>query len=139
MTSEELPAEIRPAIAADRAAILTLLAQQMGWDGPVSAAEFFAWKHDQNVFGSSPAWTAWDGSRLIGFRTMMRWRFVNGSSTIEALRPVDTVTDPAVRRKGVFRALTTRALDDLRSVQPNALIFNTPNDQSRPGYLAMAP
>lgn len=109
----------------------------MGWNGPVSAEEFFAWKHDQNVFGSSPAWTAWDGSRLIGFRTMMRWRFVSRSSTVEALRPVDTVTDPSVRRKGVFRALTTRALDDLRSVQPNALIFNTPNDQSRPGYLAM--
>ena len=134
---EAPPVEIRPAGRADRSAILSLLTEQMGWVGHVPAADFFAWKHDQNVFGISPAWGAWDAGRLVGFRTMLRWQFVVDGKTVEGFRPVDTVTDPSVRRRGVFRALTLRAMDDLRASHPDALIFNTPNLQSRPGYLKM--
>ena len=36
----------------------------------------FAWKHDENPFGQSPARVAEDDSgTLVGLRTFLRWRF----------------------------------------------------------------
>ena len=38
--------------------------------------------------------------------------------------------------RGVFRALTMHALDELHA-RGVSFVFNTPNDQSRPGYMNM--
>jgi Acetyltransferase (GNAT) domain len=127
---------VRAANAGDRHDILELLARTLGWDRDERSAELFAWKHDRNVFGASPAWVARDGDRLAGFRTFLRWEFeLNGDRT-GAARAVDTATDVDNRRRGVFRRLTLQALEDLRT-DGVAFVFNTPNDQSRPGYLRM--
>jgi hypothetical protein len=127
---------VRAASAADRHAILELLVRTLGWDGDERSAELFAWKHDRNVFGASPAWVAWNGDRLVGFRTFLRWEFEFNGEQTRAARAVDTATDVAARRRGVFRRLTLEALEDLRTDRV-AFVFNTPNDQSRPGYLRM--
>jgi GNAT superfamily N-acetyltransferase len=127
---------VRAASAADRLYILDLLARTLGWERTERSSELFAWKHDQNVFGASPAWVAWDGHRLSGFRTFLRWDFELNGETVRAVRAVDTATDAAVRRRGVFRRLTEQALDALRA-DGVAFVFNTPNEQSRPGYLRM--
>ena len=52
------------------------------------------------------------------------------------MRAVDTATHPDHRGRGVFAGLTQHALDVLRD-DGVAFVFNTPNDRSRPGYLAM--
>jgi len=127
---------VRPAGPADRRYILELLTRTLGWERSERSSELFAWKHDHNVFGPSPAWVAWDGDHLAGFRTVLRWEFELDGETVRAVRAVDTATDPAVRRRGIFRRLTLQALEDLRAGGV-AFVFNTPNDQSRPGYLAM--
>lgn len=127
---------VRAASAADRDDILELLARTLGWDHDERSAELFAWKHDRNVFGASPAWVAWDGDRLVGFRTFLRWEFEWNGDRTRAVRAVDTATDVDNRRRGVFRRLTLHALEDLRT-DGAAFVFNTPNDQSRPGYLGM--
>jgi hypothetical protein len=127
---------VRVASAADRRHILELLARTLGWERTERSSELFAWKHDRNVFGASPAWVAWDGDRLAGFRTFLRWEFELDGAKIRAVRAVDTATDVKVRRRGVFRRLTRQALEELRA-DGVAFVFNTPNDQSRSGYLHM--
>lgn len=127
---------VRAASAADRDHILDLLVRTLGWERTERSSELFAWKHDHNVFGTSPAWIACDGDHLAGFRTFLRWEFELDGEAVRAARAVDTATDSAVRRRGVFRRLTQQGLEDLRA-DGVAFVFNTPNDQSRPGYLDM--
>jgi hypothetical protein len=127
---------VRPATADDRHHILELLERALGWDDDLRHESLFAWKHERNAFGASPAWVAWDGDHLAGFRTFLRWEFDRGDQTIRAVRAVDTATDPKYARRGVFRRLTLHALDELQT-DDASLVFNTPNDQSRPGYLTM--
>ena len=127
---------VRAASADDRQAVLDLLARTLGWDNAAQYRELFAWKHERNVFGPSPAWVAWDRDRLAGFRTFLRWEFDLGGATVRALRAVDTATDREHQRRGVFRRLTLHALEQLQG-DGASFVFNTPNDQSRPGYLRM--
>jgi GNAT superfamily N-acetyltransferase len=127
---------VRPAGADDRPQILALLADALGWSDDARHKKLFEWKHDDNVFGSSPAWVAWDGDQLAGFRTFLRWEFEADGAAIPTVRAVDTATDPQYLRRGVFRRLTLHAIDDLQSDRAE-FVFNTPNAQSRPGYLRM--
>ena len=127
---------VRPARTDDRRDILALLKRALGWGDDSRHEALFTWKHEHNVFGPSSAWVALDGNHMAGFRTFLRWEFELCGATIRAVRAVDTATDPQYRRRGVFRRLTLHALDDLRA-DGAAFVFNTPNDQSRPGYLSM--
>lgn len=125
---------MRRANADDRHDVLALLARTLGWEKDSRHEALFTWKHEQNVFGSSPAWVARDSERLAGFRTFLRWEFELHGAVIRAARAVDTATDQNYRRRGVFRRLTLHALSEIDGA---AFVFNTPNDQSRPGYLRM--
>lgn len=141
--SDELT--VRRATPADRAAMIELCRASLGWKREDPNEEFFAWKHDRNPFGESPAWLAVapDGT-LAGLRVLMRWRFAAPDSGgiggagggISAVRAVDTATHPDWQGKGIFRRLTMGALDEL-GAEGLGVVFNTPNDQSRPGYLKM--
>ena len=134
MTTRQI--DVRRATEADAGAVLDLLAVSLGWAPEDPTAELFAWKHTANPFGLSPAWVALAGDRVVGYRTFMRWRFRWEGTTVDAVRAVDTATHPDYRGRGLFRLLTTQALDDLRD-EGVGFVFNTPNDQSRPGYLKM--
>ena len=94
------------------------------------------WKHEENAFGPSPAWVACDADRIAGFRVLMRWRFLDRGRVVHAVRAVDTATHPDYQGRGIFTRLTLRALDELAD-EGVEFVFNTPNDQSRPGYLKM--
>jgi hypothetical protein len=94
------------------------------------------WKHVDNPVGPSPTWVALDGDRIVAVRTFLRWSFDREGRRLSAVRAVDTVTHPDHRGKGLFRRLTLLGLADL-AVEGVDLVFNTPNDQSRPGYLSM--
>ena len=135
--ASESDIEVRPAVGADRPAVLALLADSLGWDRDEVFAAFFEWKHVQNPFGPSPAWVAVTGNRVVGFRTFLRWRFEHPDGrTRSAVRAVDTATAPDQQGRGIFRRLTMTAVDELRAEGVD-FVFNTPNVQSRPGYLRM--
>jgi glycosyltransferase involved in cell wall biosynthesis/predicted N-acetyltransferase YhbS len=128
--------EIRSATEDDRPAILALLMKSLGWHDDPRYQALFEWKHDQNPFGRSPMWVACDGDRVVALRVFMRWQFRRGNETLRAVRAVDTATDPDYQGKGLFTALTLHGLDALR-IDGVDFIFNTPNEQSLPGYLKM--
>jgi GNAT superfamily N-acetyltransferase len=128
---------VRPAEESDEAAILELAAASLGWMPDAVHAEFFRWKHAQNPFGASPRWVAIAGDRVVGFRTFLRWEFETPTGdVVRAVRAVDTATHPEFQGRGVFTRLTLYGLDQLRHEGVD-LVFNTPNVQSRPGYLKM--
>ncbi|MCU1497063.1 MAG: hypothetical protein JWM47_1016 [Acidimicrobiales bacterium] len=129
--------DIVRADASHEAAILALASRTLGWSEDERFRALYRWKHDENAFGPSPRWVAVEDGAVVGFRVFLRWRFERGdNTTVQAVRAVDTATDPDHQGKGIFRALTTTSVDELRAEGVH-FVFNTPNAQSRPGYLKM--
>jgi GNAT superfamily N-acetyltransferase len=129
--------EIREYCDADEGQVLGLLAASLGKSVDDRYRGFFRWKHLQNPFGRSFMWVGESDGRVLGFRSFLRWRFLGpGGEPVEAVRAVDTATHPDAQGKGIFRSLTMHGLGEMRPAGI-AFVFNTPNDQSRPGYLKM--
>ena len=112
--------------------MLALLARSLGREDDARYDALYAWKHEDNPFGPSPAWVAVDGDRLAGLRVLMRWEFVEAGRVLRAVRAVDTATHPDYQGRGIFTRLT---LPRARRAAARRVdfVFNTPNDQSRPG------
>jgi hypothetical protein len=127
---------MRRATPGDDADILRLLCHTLGWVNDDRHRALFAWKHRDNPFGASPGWVAFDQEGLVGLRVFMRWVFRMGDEWITAVRAVDTATHPRARGRGIFRAMTMHGVQEL-SAAGVGWVFNTPNDQSAPGYLSM--
>ncbi len=128
---------VRPATASDDEAVLALLRLTLGKKPDDPYERFFAWKHRENPFGTSPAWVAEADGQVVGYRTFLRWEFEQpGRPPLRAVRAVDTATHPSYQGRGIFQRLTLQALTELADDGVD-LVFNTPNDQSRPGYLKM--
>lgn len=136
VTGTFLVVEIRTATPDDEPAILRLLAVSMRRVDDPRFTDLYRWKHDQNHFGPSYRWVMAEGNQVVGVRLFMRWRFVGLGRTWKAVRAVDTATHPDHQGRGVFKALTLHALEAARDDGVD-FVFNTPNDQSRPGYLKM--
>ncbi len=129
--------EVRPAGAEDEQSVVNLLRESLGWLANDPNEAFFRWKHHDNPFGRSPAWLALHDGSVVGFRTFLRWDFLDKDDrVVRAVRAVDTATAPAYRGLGIFRTLTLRAVAEM-TLAGDSMVFNTPNDQSRPGYLKM--
>jgi predicted N-acetyltransferase YhbS len=128
--------DFRRADPADWPAVLDLLHLAMGWAPGGDHARFLEWKHRENVFGPSPGWVAVADGEVVGFRTFLRWEFERQGQVVRAVRAVDTATHPDHRGRGIFSELTRRSLAEL-AADGVAFVFNTPNDQSRPGYLKL--
>lgn len=128
--------ESRPFTEADEPEVLGLLDTSLGGSSGAGPRELFRWKHLRNPFGPSLMLVAEAEGNVVGFRAFLRWRFrAPRGGDVRAVRPVDTATHPDYRRRGIFSSLTLAAVE---SVSPeSALIFNTPNRNSRPGYLKM--
>ena len=130
--------EVRRATAGDRPAVLALAQRALGWTGDRARDRaFFSWKHDDNPFGESPAWVATLGDAILGFSNLPPV----GAAT---RRPDPPLGEGGGYRhgsscpgeRGIFRRLTLDSVNAMREEGVDA-VFNTPNDQSRPGYLKM--
>jgi GNAT superfamily N-acetyltransferase len=135
-TNARLSFDVRPYRDEDEPQVLDLLRATLG-NGPagVRSSEFFRWKHASSPFGRSFMLVADLDGRIIGLRAFMRWTFRAGERIHRAVRAVDTATHPDFQGKGIFSHLTLAALDELKNDVD--FVFNTPNDQSLPGYLKM--
>lgn len=122
----------------DLDAIIAVGRAALGWNSGEADVALFNWKHFDNPFGASAIWLAEDDSgRLAGYRAFMRWDLTDASGRVfRCFRAVDTATHPDFQRQGIFSRLTKHALAQAETAGID-FVFNTPNDQSRPGYLKM--
>jgi GNAT superfamily N-acetyltransferase len=116
--------------------LISLLRLGLGEGSIPRTREFWDWKHEANPFGRSAGLVAESEGEVVGLRTFLRWRFRCAGEAIAAVRPVDTVTHPRMKRSGVFRGLTEEIVRRV-AAEGTTLIFNTPNRLSRHGYLKM--
>ena len=132
--------DIVPLSEVDQETVLALLLTSLSSSGVTAKTEsFWRWKHEESAFGPSIgcAAKARTGGALVAVRPLMRWVFVApGHVEVPALRPVDTVTDPSWRGRGLFSRLTRFAISQIDG-RSTTLIFNTPNANSLPGYEKM--
>lgn len=136
MNRAALEYQVRAYESADEAAVLGLMRDALGWGDDERYATLFRWKHAMNPWGPSPAWVTVAPEGIVGYRAFMRWRFVVNGRTVDAVRAVDTATHSEHRGAGIFRRMTLHGLEELRR-ERIAFVFNTPNHQSRPGYVKM--
>lgn len=127
---------VRRATEADEAEAIALCGEVLGHESGDDYAAFFHWKHAENPFGSSPMWVAIDDGRIVAVRVFMRWQFVRDGVVVPAVRAVDTATHPSHQGRGLFTSLTLQGISELTE-EGVEMVFNTPNDKSRPGYLKM--
>ncbi len=127
---------IRRATPADEAAIVELQRVSLGEGVIPRSPEFWRWKHVDNPFGPSPVLVAEADGALVGLRAFMCWRWRTGGREAPAVRAVDTATHPDWRGRGIFKRLTVRLRDQM-AAEGVVFVYNTPNEQSRPGYLKM--
>lgn len=128
--------EIRSARQEDLPGIIDCLKRSLGETSSPKSVEYWKWKHVDNPFGPSPVLIAVDQDKVVGVRAFMRWQWRWQSRNFKALRAVDTATDPDYQGQGIFKKLTMTLLEKCRK-EGDDLIFNTPNTQSKPGYLKM--
>ena len=128
--------KIREATTDDFTEIIRVLKASLGEaDLPISEA-IWKYKHVENPFGQSLVLIAEDGGIIVGIRAFMKWKWKKKDRVFSAFRAVDTATHPDYQGKGVFKKLTLEAVKIGKELSYN-FVFNTPNVQSRPGYLKM--
>jgi GNAT superfamily N-acetyltransferase len=127
---------LRMATPEDTLSILDLVRRSLGEGKVPRQRDYWEWKHFENPFGATPCLLAESEGRLVGLRAFMRWTWRAAGVTVPAVRAVDTATHPEWRGRGIFTRLTLALVDQVRA-EGTAMVFNTPNAQSRPGYLKM--
>lgn len=127
---------IREADHSDIPGILKVLKASLGETSSKKTEEVWRYKHITNPFGESLVLVAEEKDEIIGVRAFMRWKWQKGEKIYSAFRAVDTATHPDHQGKGIFKKLTLRALE-IGKERGDHFVFNTPNAQSKPGYLKM--
>jgi predicted N-acetyltransferase YhbS len=128
--------QIRESTESDIPGILEVLKASLGETSSKKTEEVWRYKHIDNPFGESLVLVALEQDRIIGVRAFMRWQWQKENQIYSAFRAVDTATHPEHQGKGIFKKLTLRAWE-IAKEQGDHFVFNTPNEQSKPGYLKM--
>lgn len=128
--------EIREGTNQDIPGILKVLKASLGETSSRKTEDVWRFKHVDNPFGQSLVLLALENNKVIGVRAFMRWQWQKGAETFSAFRAVDTATHPDHQGKGIFKKLTMKALE-IGKERGDNFVFNTPNSQSKPGYLKM--
>ena len=128
--------QIREAKLSDISGIIKTLKASLGETSSEKTEAVWRYKHVDNPFGRSLVLVAEEKNEIIGVRAFMRWNWQVSSKIFSAYRAVDTATHPQHQGKGIFKRLTLKALE-VGSEKGDHFVFNTPNSQSKPGYLKM--
>jgi GNAT superfamily N-acetyltransferase len=128
--------EIKTVTENDIPRIVDLLKISLGESLIPKSERYWRWKHLENPFGSSPVLVCWDGNEIIGVRAFMRWEWIKNGQIFQAVRAVDTATHPKYQGKGIFKKLTLSLVNFCKE-SGHQFVFNTPNKQSKPGYIKM--
>lgn len=127
---------LREAKLEDIPNIVNVLKLSLGEQDLPLSKDIWNFKHVENPFGKSLVFIAEENNQIVGVRAFMRWKWQLDEKEFESFRAVDTATHPEHQGKGIFKKLTLKAVEEAK-LNGDYFIFNTPNDQSRPGYLKM--
>jgi len=127
---------IRKANNDDIPAIISVLKAGLGEGVVKKNTNNWLYKHVLNPFGKSIVFVAETDNKIVGVRAFMQWQWQKSNNKFTAWRAVDTATHPDYQRRGIFKQLTLRALKEAEKY-PDSFIFNTPNQNSKPGYLKL--
>ena len=123
--------------AADSTDIVGLMNLALGRTAEVQRdVAYWNWKHERNPCGPSLVLLAKVAGQLVGMRSFLRWNLRVHDQILPVAKPVDTVTHPEFQRRGIFRLLTQEACQRAAAAGV-CFLFNTPNQNSRPGYLQL--
>lgn len=117
--------------------VVGLLDLALGSEGTPKTKEYWIWKHLHNPFGESYILLALVANKIAGVRAFMKWHFKKEGQIIDSVRAVDTATHPDYRGLGIFKNLTLKIIEEIKREEKISFIFNTPNNNSMPGYLKM--
>jgi len=126
----------REATATDIPEIVEVLKVSLGVQDLPLSEEIWNYKHNTNPFGRSLVLVAEENGIIAGVRAFMCWKWQFLNKSYSTYRAVDTATHPNYQGQGIFKKLTLKAIE-LTKQQGDQFIFNTPNEQSMPGYLKM--
>ena len=98
--------------------------------------DWYRWKHREGPWGPSRGVIARDRRGIVGARLLLPWRFTGPAGALEAHRAVEAATAPRAQGQGIF-SLVNRHLMEATSSRGTGLIFSTPNERSRGGYLKL--
>jgi GNAT superfamily N-acetyltransferase len=127
---------VRAGRVEDRPAMLALMRRSLREGSIPRHPEYWSWKHDRNPFGASTILVSEIDGRLVGLRVFMRWRWTANGRMFDAVRAVDTATDPQWQGRGIFSRLTLALVHQMED-EGVPFVFNTPNSKSGPGNLKM--
>ena len=128
--------EVRDVTPDDVDGLLALIRICLGPGSVPRSREYLQWKHFNGPFGPSHGLVAVARGEIVGLRLFLRWRFGLRGSIREAVRPVDTAVHPQWRGRGIFTRLTMALVEGVHD-SGCSFAFNTPNANSRRGYLQM--
>ena len=101
--------------------------------------KYFNWKYEDNPYTDSPeAYIALDGDKVVAFRGFLPQQFCYGDSNFILAACADTVTHPDYRRMGLFKNVTSFAIEEM-SKNPSILV-STNSSSGGPtlmGYVAV--
>lgn len=100
--------------------------------------EEFLWKYINTPFNSEPLiYIAknHDGD-MVAARSFFPTEIVIDNKKIKAVQAGDTMVCEGYRRKGIFKLLTLKGMEDLKEMGYE-LIFNFPNQNSYKGYMSL--
>lgn len=128
--------KIRHATSEDLPEVIELLKASLGEGMIQKSLDLWNWKHIDNPHGASPVLIAVENRVIAGVRAFLKWQWQYNGKVYEAVRAVDTATHPDFQGKGIFKKLTLQGLEDAKQAGVE-FVYNTPNENSKPGYLKM--
>lgn len=113
--------------------LLTLFQASFGHGIPTGVWE---WKYILNPLASphEKVVVAVDRDKIVGARNLLLAEMWVKDRKVKSAQPCDTMVHPEYRGKGLFSRMNQVAIEHFKE-RDYAFFYNSPNHQSRPGYL----
>lgn len=97
-------------------------------------ANYFNWKYRDNPAGTLLGFEATHHGKVVAsYGVIPEFYLVNGKQRV-VWQSMDTMTDPAYQRRGLFISLANMTFDHLETVDSDFLLVGIPGDASYPGF-----
>ncbi|MEW6523122.1 MAG: GNAT family N-acetyltransferase [Bacillota bacterium] len=99
--------------------------------GENRSVEWWKWYYLQNPAGAAVARVAVADDQIVGFRAMVPYYVGSGMERVLACQATDAATHPGYRKRGIFRILTSEAIEEAKA-RGWSFVFSFPNTRSYP-------